>query len=165
MRNLSNAARAAIFAQQTDEAFIVLLTISHPNFTDDIRLSSDSFEVLPDAGVRGVVSRGDEFIYCPFSFQLPNEDDTGVARAQLSVDNVDRRVTQAVRSADSAVSVKIEVVLASDPDSVEMSLEDFQMAQASYDALTVSGELSMQYFDTEPFPAKRFTPSDFPGIF
>lgn len=165
MRNLSNAARQAIFAQQTEEAFVVLLTISHPNFTDDIRLASNPQEVLPDAGVRGVISNGLEYVYFPFSITLPNEDDTGVARAQLSVDNVDRRVTAAIRSADSSVAVKIEIVLASDPDSVEMSLDGFQMAQATYDALTVSGELSMQYFDLEPFPSKRFTPSDFPGIF
>lgn len=165
MRNLSNAARAAVFAQETSEAFLVLLTITHPSFSEDIRVSSDPTQELPEAGGRGTISNGLEYIYCPFSITLPNEDDTGVARAQISVDNVDRRLTQAIRQADSAVGIKIEIVLASAPDNIEMSLDGFQMAQATYDALTVSGELSMEYYDLEPFPAGRFNPSGFPGIF
>lgn len=164
-RSLSNAAKAAVFAQETGDAFVILITISHPNFTDDIRVSSDPTQDLPEANIRGTISNGLEYIYCPFSISLPGDDDTGVARAQLSVDNVDRRVTEAIRSADSAVGIKIEIVLASSPDVIEMSLDGFQMAQATYNAMTVSGELSMAYFDLEPFPAKRFTPSDFPGLF
>ena len=164
-RPVSNAFKAAIYAQQTSEVFIVLATISHPSFEDDIRAASDPFELLPDAGVRGVVSRGLEYVYMPFVINLPAQDDTGIARASLSIDNIDRRIVAAVRSASSALNVSFEIVLASDVDTPELSVQDFRLERVTYDAFTVSGDISMEYFDLEPFPARRFTPSDFPGLF
>ncbi len=164
-RTLSNAAKSALYAQQSDECFIMLLTIEHPNFTAPIRVASDNQTLLPDAGVRGVLSRSMEFIYLPFNIELPTQDDSGIARARISVDNISREIVAAVRQANSALAITIEIVLASDPDTVEVSIEDFRLDRVTYDALTVSGDISVEYFDLEPFPSRRFTPSDFPGIF
>lgn len=164
-RALSNAAKQAMYAQQTGEVFIILLTISHPSFEEDVRISSDPYELLPDAGVRGVLSRGLEFPYLPFSINLPQQDDTGTSRANISIDNIDRRMVFAVRSADSALAIKIEIVLGSDVNAVEISIDDFRLERVTYDAFTISGDISIEYFDLEPYPSKRFTPSDFPGIF
>lgn len=164
-RQVSDAFRSAAYTQQTGEVFIILITISSPDFADDIRIASDPKELLPIAGVRGVVSRGDEYIYLPFSINLPQQDASGVARASLSIDNINREIVQAVRQATSALSITIEVVLASDVDTVEISVQDFRLERVTYDAFTVSGDISVEYYDLEPFPSKRFTPSDFPGIF
>lgn len=164
-RNLSNAAKMAALAQETSEVFVVLLTIDHPNFTQPIRCSSDNAVILPNAGVRGTLSRGEEYPYMPFTIELPQQDDTGVARARISVDNIDRQMVLAVRTADSAISIQIEIVLASTPDTVEISIPDFKMEYISYDALTISGDLSVEYYDLEPYSKLRFTPSNFPGMF
>jgi len=165
IRNVSSNFKKAVFAQETKEAFICLLTISDPSFVDDIRVCDDPFEVLPTAGVRGVVSRGEEYVYIPFNIELPSQNDSGVARSKLVVDNVSREIVAAVRRATKALSVKIEIVLSSDVDTPEVSFDRFKLERVTYDALQVSGELSMEYYDLEPFPAKRFTASDFPGIF
>lgn len=164
-RQLSNAAKQAVFAQSTDEVFIVLVTIDHENFTQPIRVASDPKQILTDAGVRGVESRGDEYLYVPFTINLPIQDDTNVARASLSVDNVSREIVKAVRSASSALSIKIEIVLSSDVDNPEVTIEDFKLESVTYDAFTISGDLSIDSYDLEPFPSRRFTPSDFPGLF
>ncbi len=165
VRILSDEFRRAAFSEKTREAVVCLLTISDPSFPEDIRLCDDAFEVLPIAGQRGVVSRGDEFIYIPFGFELPNQDATGIARARLSVDNVSREIVKAVRQASASVSIKFELVLSRDVDAVEFVSEDFKLEKAKYDALTVSGELSMEYFDQEPFPSGRFTNTGYPGMF
>lgn len=164
-RALSSTAKRAIFAQRTDQVFVILLTISHSSFDDDIRLCSDPTELLPLANVRGILSRGLEFVYMPFNITFPQQDDTNISRATLSIDNVDREIVSAVRAADSEVYVKIEVVLASTPDSLEVSIEDFKLMSVDYTSAAVSGELSMEYYDLEPFPSMRFTPSVFPGAF
>lgn len=164
-RPLSNAARTAIYAQQTDEVFIQLITLDHPTFEQPVRVASDPLELLPNAGVRGVISRGEEFLFLPFNIELPAQDDSGVARARISVDNISREIVDAVRRANSAVSITVEIVLASDPDTPEVTASDFKLDRVTYDAFTVTGDISVEYFDLEPFPSRRFTPSDFPGIF
>lgn len=164
-RSLSNTFKSAVFAQQTNEAFIMLVTISHPDFTDDILISNDPTQDLPVAGVRGTISRGLEFIYIPFSIVLPQDDDTGVNRATISVDNVNNDIIEHIRSADSALSIKFEVVLSSDPDSPEISFDEFKLEHVTYNASTIEGDISIEYFELEPFPSKDFTPSDFPGLF
>lgn len=164
-RPLSNAAKAAMFAQSTSEAFIMLITISHPSFTDDVRVCSDPYEDLPVAGVKGIVSNGDEYLFMPFSLNLPSQDDSGTARAQISIDNIGREIVAAVRQADSALTISIQIVLASDVDTPEITISDFRLDRVTYDAFTVSGDISVEYFDLEGFPARRFNPADFPGIF
>jgi hypothetical protein len=165
-RNVSNALKAASFAQQTDAAFITLLTITNANLVTPIRVCDDPNQVLPLAGVRGVVSRGEEFIFLPFLISLPAEDDTGIGKATLTIDNVSREIVLAVRNAASSkIYVKIEVVLSSDLNAPEVSMDNFILERTRYDAFTVTGDLSVEYYDLEPFPARRFTPSDFPGVF
>jgi len=58
-RQLSNTAKAALYAQQTSEVFIMLLTVNHESFSEPIRITNDPGTELPDAGVLGIVSRGD----------------------------------------------------------------------------------------------------------
>ena len=164
-RIVSAAFQQAVNSQTTNEVFTVLLTISHESFIDDIRICSDPAVLLPVAGVRGVVSRGDEFIYLPFEVVFPSQDDSGISNATIVTDNVDRTIIAAIRGADSPVDITVELVLSSDPDTVEASVENFRLEGVTYNSLTVSGQLSVEYFDLEPFPKGRFTPSEFPGIF
>lgn len=164
-RNLSTTAKQSIYAQSTSESWMLLLTINNDIFTDPIRICDKSYELLPLAGVRGVVSQGNEFLFVPMNINLPIQDDTGISRASISVDNISREIVRNIRSARTALSITMEVVLSSDPDVIELSAEDFRLERVSYDALTVSGDISVEYFDSEPYPAKRFTPPDFPGIF
>lgn len=164
-RTVSNAFKQAVFAQETDVAFILLVTLSNPGLTDDIRVASDPFELLPYAGERGVISRGLEFIYLPFSLSLPTEDDTSIAKAKISIDNVSREIVGAIRQTVGEIAFKVEIVLSSDVDTPESTLDDFILESVTYDALTIEGEISVQYFDLEPFPKARIVPSDFPGAF
>lgn len=164
-RQLSAAAKQAAFSQETAEVFIMLLTISHPNWTEDVRLASDSFEELPVAGVRGVISNGLEYLFGAFAITLPTQDETNTTRANITVDNVSREMIRQIRNANSKVSISLQIVLSSDVDTAEMTVSDFKLERVIYDAFTVSGDISLEYFDLEPFPYQRFTPSKFPALF
>lgn len=164
-RTLSPEAKEALFAERTSEVFITLVTLNHPSFTQPARFSSDPTQVLPDAGERGTLSQGEEYLFLPFEFDLPAQDDTGIANARIVIDNIDRRIVAAARTANSAVDVTISVVLASNPDVHEITISGFKIDKVNYNAVELSGVISVEYFDLEPFPAKRFTPSDYPGIF
>lgn len=166
-RNISRATRQAVYAQSTKEAFIALITLSHPSWTEDIRVSSDPTQLLPDANVRGTISNGDEYLFAPFGFTLPAQDDTGISRATISVENVSRTLMEKIRERSSGgeIDIKIQVVLSSDPDVVDVTVTNFKFTSVNYDAFSINGEISVEYFDNEPFPYQRITPSKYRAVY
>lgn len=154
-RSLSSIARQALFAQETGEVFIVLLTIDHPQLSTPIRVCSDAVQCM---------SRGNVFVAFPFDIVLPNDSDAP-PQASLQIDNVSQEIAASIRSIGTPPSVTIEVVRASAPDTVEASLPAFQLTNVRYDTLLVQGDLVTEDLTSEPFPADMFTPSNFPGLF
>lgn len=155
-RPLSPAAMRSIMAQYSDEVWAILLTIEHPNLAEPIRVTSNS---------ENIVSNGETYIAFPFGAALPSERDDQMARVQLIIDNVDRRVVEAVRTITSAPTVTMSVVLASDPDTIEAGPWEMTMRDIRYDALTVQGELSFENILNAPCPEGIFSPADFPGLY
>jgi hypothetical protein len=155
-RILSTAARQAMFAAETEQVFLLLLTIAHADLAETIRVAHNS---------QDVVSRGETYLAYPFRIELPADRDDQVAQVQLSIDNVDRQIVQAVRSLSGSPSVTLEVVLASSPDLLEAGPFEFSLLDAGYDALTVTGTLGYEDVLNEPYPGDSFTPNLFPGMF
>jgi len=155
-RTISLAGRQALYSQETGEAFLLLVTIDHADLAAPIRVSSDAVNTT---------SRGDEFVSFPFSLRLPDDSDEGLPLAQIQIDNVDREIVQAVRSITTAPTVLTEIVRGSEPDMVEATWPDFLLRNVQYNALIVSGEMSVEQYLEEPYPAYNFTPAQFPGLF
>lgn len=155
-RPLSTAAKQAIYAQETGEAFLMLLTISHAQLTPTLRFAGNYVDV---------VSRGQTYLGWPFAIALPAEVDDQLPTVQVQIDNVDRRIMEGVRALTSAPAVTLEVVLASAPDTVEAGPFAFTLRNADYDALVVTGSLAFEDVLNEPYPQHAFTPAKFPGLF
>ena len=58
-----------------------------------------------------------------------------------------------------------EIVRRAAPDVVEARFDDFRFTNISYDSQTVSGDLGVEDFTAEPYPAGQFSPALFPGLF
>ena len=155
-RPVSLTFKQAVNAPETSEAFLILITIDHPDLSSPIRVTSDA---------KDTTSRSNLFVAFPFELTLPSDSENGPPRASLRIDNVDRQIVQAIRTISSAPSVLMEIVLGSDPDTVEAAFPGFQLNRANYDVLVVSGELTMEQFLTEPYPAAGFFPANFQGLF
>lgn len=153
---VSNTFKGKAFARETDEAFILLLTLSHADLAEPIRVCSDSADV---------VSGGDTFTAFPFELLPPNDSDDSPPQASLKIDNVDRSIVQAIRTITSPPTLLMEIVLASDPDTIEVTWNDFTLVDVEYDALVVAGNLVQEDFTVEPYPALTMNPADFPAIF
>lgn len=154
-RTLSSTALASANAQETDEVWLVLLTIDHDDLEAPLRVVNNN---------ANVTSNGQEFIAFPFEIELPGEDPDQPATARLKIDNVDRRVVQALRSIASAPTVTIQVILASAPNTVEFSFEGMTLRNAIYDANAITAELTFEQILTEPI-AVTMNPQRFPGMF
>lgn len=155
-RLFSSTLARAMAAQETGEVVVVLLTITHPDLAVPLRVGSDAVDT---------VSRGQVFTAYPFELRLPDERDDRPPRAELRLDNVHRDLGLALRQISSPPSVTLEVVLASAPDQVELGPLALELTRAQWDALTVTGELGYDDPLNEPWPAGRYGPAEYPGLF
>lgn len=148
----------ASFPEESAQAFIPLVTISHDEFAAPIRVSGDSVDTI---------SRGQTFVAYPFEVTLPASESGTIPVLRLRVDNVDRDITEALRSANARrpAEALVEMVLSGNPDEVVSSYSGFRLEMVAYDALAVEGELALKHYEREPFPAYTFSPSRFPALF
>jgi hypothetical protein len=155
-RTLSQLARQALFAQETKEVFLLLLTISHAAITPTIRVANNT---------RDITSGGETFIGYPFTITLPDERDDGMPQMTLRIDNVSQAIVRALRSITRPPAIQLDVVLADSPDTLEASIPGFTLRRATYDALVVEGALTLEDVLNQGFPALSFTPSTTPALF
>lgn len=167
MRTLSLTMRQAMAAQETGQVVIVLLTISHPIMGGaSFRVSSDPTQKFSDAPLEyGTISRGNSFIFLPFSITLPDDASERAPATQIQIENVTRQLVELIRSVSSRATVRIELVLASSPNIVEVAFPQFDLGSVSYNADTVTLELTMDSMTSEPYPSGTFDPSSFPALF
>lgn len=155
-RSLSTTAKQAIFAQQTSEVFLLLLTINHADLASPIYVVNNTEDV---------VSNGNTFQAIPFRFQLPGEDGESLSQVTLTIDNVSKLLVTGVRSISTPLDLKLQVVLNSDPDTVEAGDFDMKIRDVSYNALQMSGRCNFNDLLNEPYPAHTYNPVDYPGLF
>jgi hypothetical protein len=158
--------RQALFSQESGEVAVFLVTITHPELDEPIRLSSDNAETFSTDPLRyGTTSNGDTFWYAGMSVSLPDEQDKSPPACKLIIPNVDREIIPLARSITSPASARIEIVLASAPDLVEIEVPALDMVNLQYDALELTFDLAMDALASEPFPSGTFSPAAFAGLF
>lgn len=156
-RTLSSTARQAVYAAQTSEAFLVLLTLDHPDMVTPIRVSSDAVDT---------VSNGETYTAFPFQIAMPPDTEDAPPRVQLTIDAIDRSIIQAVRGlSGTPITVTQTIVLGSSPDTVEAGPFEFELREVEYDAFEVTGDLQYADLLNEPYPFETFAPSTTPGAF
>jgi len=155
-RSTSLTFRQAVNARETGEAFIILVEIDSDDLSEPIRVCSDGVNVT---------SNGNLYVAYPFDITLPDDLEDGAPSCRITIDNVDRALTVGIRSLTSPPTVRIMVVLASDPDTLELDFDDFQLVNISYDAFTIEGTITIESYLAEPYPGNSFMPSTTPGLF
>lgn len=165
-RNLSPGFIAGLYDQESEEVVICLLTVTHEDLDAPIYLSSDPTTRLSnDPLIYGTMSRGNEYLFLPFEFTLPDDKSDSPPRIDLSMDNTDRSLVAILRSISTPASIMVEIVLASDLDAVEIQLPALQLSDVTLDEGRISATLVADGLINEPHPAQLFTPGSFPGLF
>lgn len=168
---LSPRAVAAVLAPQTDEREINLLTITHPQWAEPLRLSTDPTVWLrndPDTGtpMYGTISRGMTFEYVPIASVLPDSHEDSPPSGKVSISNVSRLVSPYLLTIeDEYPRVTVEVVLASQPDIVDQVWPEMELTNSSIDANNAEATIAMNTAEKEPLPWLRFVPAYFPNLF
>lgn len=158
MTQVSLAAMQAMFAPETEQVFLACLTISHPDMATPIRVVNDKQDLVRSAGT---------FIGYPFDAPLPNSQDDQLPQVQIRIDNVDPTILNQLRALDrdDDITVTLEIVMASSPDTVEAGPFDFTLKDTSFDVASITGTLAYEDILNEVFPKDTFTPTNAPGLF
>lgn len=172
LSSLSQAAIKAMFASETSEALIMLITIEDPAHpTEPLRLA-DSFtgtlaSLTTDSEIiYGVTSNSKEYIFIPMQIGIPGEQETGMPQCSLTINYVTPEAINLVRNTlKSPVSVTIDLVLSGSPNHIEATFSGFKITSVSYNVDQITLDLNMVSLNREPFPCYTFTPANFPGLF
>ncbi|MEX2444510.1 MAG: DUF1833 family protein [Alkalispirochaeta sp.] len=156
-RPVSAAFWSAIASERTSEVFLLLVTVDHPQLGSPLRYVYNT---------QPVTSRGDVFEPTFFRFDGQDEGEDGILTgAQLTLEAVDRQIIEILRQIDQAPSVTTEIVISSDPDSVEIGPFVFDVRSVAYNAQVVRCELEYRDVMSDEFPVDAFTPENTPGLF
>ncbi|MCA1809893.1 MAG: DUF1833 domain-containing protein [Lentisphaerae bacterium] len=156
-RQISATALAAIFAQSTEQVFLTLLEISHPSLQIPLRFVNNTKQITHGGN-----------IYYPsaFDFRLPDDVEDNVPSAQITLDNTDRQIVSVIRELQTAPDITAKIILADNPDVIELGPLEFKLKEASYDVFQVTGVLSYEEdFLNQVYPRFTFNPRLTPGIF
>jgi hypothetical protein len=155
-RTISNDARSAAYAQFTDEAFIALVKIVESTLPDAIRAAANGEDVT---------SNGEVYTGMDFDVKFPEDKKDKIGQISIAIQNVDRQIVEAVRSAAGPPTVTTSLVLASSPDTIEQGPYEWKLRRAEYNVMIVSGAILADDVRHEPFPPDAFTPTVAPGLF
>lgn len=149
---------AQLYAQESNDPFLTLVTLSHPSFASDILLVNNTADV---------VSRTNTYSAFPLKITLPVDDGEKTREASIEFDNVSLELIDELRSVTNTprINVKLELVLASLPNDVQMSLEELKIGSISYNKKVISAKLVMDDFLNTELTSEKYGPSNFPGLF
>lgn len=153
---LSNAAIAECFAPETGVVFHTLVTVDHPSFSPPMRVVDNGEDVT---------SRGNNFVAYPFKLSLPVIEGDSAPEVKIEIDNVDRSILSGLRQDVTSASVTIELVTSTDPDTVEIAINDLKLRVTEYDVLAITGTLMFDFPLNTGFIGERYTPATAPGLF
>lgn len=156
-KELSLTALVSVESPESAEDWLWLLTITHPDFVEPIRLARNW---------RSIASRGNHYQPFPFAPSIAQEEPDRTPRLSIQIGNISRVVTaklEEVQGSDDQPKVTLEVVLASQPSVVEFVLADFEFRNVTYGEVVLQADLEAEDFMSTPYPDIRRTPQIAPG--
>lgn len=188
MRDVPAGIRPNLFGQETAQAFIILLDITHANGTiylcnNSVDLntepatgefweieqstdlweteSGDLWEIESSEGGGGT---GQTYLAFPFTMTLPQDIEGQTSTAQLTVDNCSRYLIDEIRLQEEPLTVKMQVVQASTME-VVASYVDYSVRDVRFSVTSLSMVLTLENYMQEPFPKDIMSQYLFPGLF
>jgi hypothetical protein len=138
---------AELSAQETGTAWLVLITVDHPDLDTPIRVTSDGVDTI---------SQGNVFAPFPFEVTLPDDVEGRAPQALLKIDNTSLEVIALLRGLASPPVLTLQIVRSADPDVIEREWVDIEWRSSQYDVGAITGTLTVDDLATEEFPYVTF---------
>lgn len=172
---MSEAMREAYAIAPSSRFAIDTLELRHPTFVDDngaadsIWLTTDGKDVTARLEATAPVRPGQQVVFRSFGFKFRLgrvEPGTG-AELELQVDNVDRRIAQAINRASKGFAKTVMAYRAWMSDDLEtpsMTPRSFVLSECSADSLVVTAKARVAIDLAGAFPRHLYTATEYPGL-
>ncbi len=165
MRTFSNNLKEHMFSSSAPVAFLTLMKIKHDSLASDIYLVENN-ELVETYDLEDTAQTGSKVDYLPAFFKyVPRSMGEDKKEATITIGAVDRTIITALREVPTALTIVVAIVKSDDFDAIEFGPNDYLLRGVSYDAMTVTGNLSIDHHLTSSFPYNKFIPKHFPGLF
>ena len=166
-RTVPAGVRREIDREESAEQLLAFLTITHPFLSTPIRVVSDPVDF---------VLGGNTFDGFEFNIQILTDNDNSPF-AQLSIQNVDRRIGEVLRGMDNPANLLLQVIAGSefnltvDPRTeiataaVTYSADQLHLIGVDGDVLFITGRLMVRDYSKEIWPGVMATQDRFPGLY
>lgn len=166
-RTISQSLRAAVQRQETGEAIIPFITITHANLDPPIRVAGDGVDY---------VWQGETWTGFFFEVEMLSDDESP-PRSRLTIQNVDRKIGDAVRALTSPPRLRIDLVAASEFDQtvkprtalgtpvIDYTANHLFLASISVDSLQVTAEIVSWDYTQTTYPGRLSTQDRYPALF
>ncbi|MCA2012391.1 DUF1833 domain-containing protein [Cereibacter sphaeroides] len=160
-------ADADAFAEASDAVWLPFVQIDHPALGEPIRVVAD---VLPYSW------QGATWVPYPFGFRRLTDEDA-MPETRLVIQNIDRRLGNALRGLSGRATVSFWLLTSADFDlSLDpreplgtvtplYSFTNYDLTDVTIDPIQISGRVTLRDYSTEPWPGIRATQDRFPGLF
>jgi hypothetical protein len=154
-------------AQDSVDALLAFLTVTHPLLPEPIRVVSD---------VLDYVVGGKTFIGLPFDFGILS-DGEGPPMTELKMQNVDARIGRALLGLNDRAQVSLEIRSSADFDLSDVprveipggapiyAFAGFDLIDVTGTVAEISGRVMLRDYSQEPWPGLRATQTRCPGLF
>lgn len=153
---LSPELLAQIFTQESNDPFLTLVTLSHESFDEDILLVNNT---------TNITSMGREFQAFPMKIRFPVDDGEKARDFSIEFDNVSLELIEEIRGVTTEINVKIEMILASMPDAIQISQEELLITNLTYNASKIVARIVLDNFLGVEVSSERYGPTNFRGLF
>ncbi|NDV51549.1 DUF1833 family protein [Salipiger sp. PrR003] len=156
MRQVSERLLAAVYADASAAVLVPLVQLSHPDWGDPVRFVRND---------EPVAHAGEEYLPFPFEITLPDDEDEGFPVLKWTASNVSREIIGQFRAITGEVLGRVVYVLTSHPEIVEVGPFEVEITGIEYDALTISGVMTIEPILQEQFGYLEMTPGTTPALF
>jgi len=146
---------STVHSQESGNVLSLLIEIRHPSISTPIRLCDNTEDL---------VSGGNTYTGFPFEMTLFQEDGQ-TPRASIRIQNVDRRIGDAVERLTTRPTMDVAIVVSDSPDDFEFDWQQMELASVNGNAIAVTGEITGVDYTSEPWPYLRATQDALPGLF
>lgn len=143
------------YGAQSGDPLLSLFTLTHASF-GTLRFVNNSVDII---------SRGETYTSLPIRVTLPADDNEKAKEVQVQFGNVELELIDEFRTVTTPIDVKLELILASAPDTVEYELDELRLRSINISPRTIVARLIMDDFLNTAVTSERYSPTNFPGIF